>query len=600
MTGYIFLYAKSKFMFNKMIPQEKRMAAVIVMIGLAVASCHFSQQILPADAGSGCESGPQALTPAEFNTWFESGSVSLDGVVKPANSVLFPDIPNCSFYKWTEQMFLWLTSPAPPSYGGGGLILSSPVFFDVSLPGSDGMRQFLPHSPGLIKTFNLRTAQKGLLDLDVIRERRTLLPLEIIPPVMAPSGKQLVLDSDSNERQIDTVRIGQDNRPVFIDVNGQEIKGPRAIMQMKGDTTVPRFLEKSRRFENFDRTSLVEKIVIGKRIFFLDALGNFHETEQGQADGSVLMAQNGSLVYYAITVNNVYMLYRTMQGATVPPNTRFPLTQANLNAISAFSVANGKSPIKDSIALAIEIKSSWVEAAGLPDADKFIKMKGIIPTYDTSNPNDWVPNGTKTVELAMVGMHVVGSTGSTNPANGNQGHPELLWGTFEHVSNDPAADYTYLTTSSTNTTISQNTAGNWVFCANGAVAPFNDTHMTMGGSDGSHIVATSGHTISPSNILREFPWGLPGVNSSGNAEVIATNNIVRSLLDPNDIRRNYIQTGTTWTIFGSSPSAGNQVGTNKLSNTTMETFTQGGNCFSCHATNTTLVSHVFDETKPFF
>ena len=95
-------------------------------------------------------------------------------------------------------------------------------------------------------------------------------------------------------------------------------------------------------------------------------------------------------------------------------------------------------------------------------------------------------------------------------------------------------------------------------------------------------------------------WGLNGSNAGGNAEVIATNNTVRSLLDPNDVRRNYIQTGTTWTIFGGNPSSSNQVGTNILANTTMETFTQGNNCFSCHNTNTTAVSHIFDETAPLF
>jgi cytochrome c peroxidase len=42
------------------------------------------------------------------------------------------------------------------------------------------------------------------------------------------------------------------------------------------------------------------------------------------------------------------------------------------------------------------------------------------------------------------------------------------------------------------------------------------------------------------------------------------------------------------------------VGTNKLENTTMETFNQGANCFSCHVSNTTAVSHVFNDTAPLF
>lgn len=218
-------------------------------------------------------------------------------------------------------------------------------------------------------------------------------------------------------------------------------------------------------------------------------------------------------------------------------------------------------------------------------------MKAVVPNYDKTDPNDWKPSGTRTIELAMVGCHVVGSTA---------GHPELVWGTFEHLSNDPAAAYTYRNTASANINIPQNTTGNWVFCANAAAGPFNEMHMMMGGASGDHIVNAPGFTISPSNVLRTMPWGLPGASSNPNAEVIATNNKVRAVLDPADIRRNYIQTGTTWTINGAAPNGGNEVGTNKLANTTMETFMQGSNCFSCHQTNKTPVSHVFDDTKPLF
>jgi hypothetical protein len=576
-----------------------KMIAILLICGLIGIGCHFTRQNLPADAGSSCSAGPQSLSATEFKTWFETGSVSLDGAVKPANSVLFPDIPNCSFYKWSEQMFLWLTSPAPPRYGGNGLVMNTPAFFDVSLPDASGDRTFLPHSPGLVRAFNLRTAQRGPLDLPVIIERRSLRMLEILPAAVSAAGKQLVLDKNGNEAEIGSVKLDKNNHPVLFDTQGNEIQGPRALMRLSKDSTLP-FARKLKKIENFDRTSLVQKIVLDKNIFFLDLFGSFHEAEQGQADGGVLMAQNGSLVYYSLIVNNVLVLYRTMQGATVPAGTRFPLTQTNLNSISAFAISHGRSPIIDSMALAIEIKTSWVEAAGLTDSNKFIRMKAVVPTYDKSNPNEWVPNGTKTVELAMVGMHVVGSTGSTNNSNSNHGHPELLWATFEHASNDPIAGYAYQNTASGNTSIAQTTTGVWVFCSSGSAGPFNVPHMGMGGADGTHIVATAGNTISPSDILRDRAWGLDSANAVGNSEVISTNNIVRSLLDPADVRVNYIQTGTTWTIFGGSPSTGNQVGTNILSNTTMETFSQPSNCFSCHNTNTTAVSHIFDDTKPLF
>ena len=575
--------------------QSRYLAAVALATTLVVLAC-LTQATLPSDAGSSCLT---SLTPAEFNTWFESGAVSLNGSVKPANSVTFPDVPNCSFYKWSEQMFLWLTSPAPPRYGGGGLVMNTPVFYDVSLPDLSGQRHFVPHTSDLIRAFNLRTAQRGVLDLPIILEKRTLRMLEIIPPVLAPSGRQLVMDGRGNEVEVADARF-TDNKPVLLDINGRAIESPRAILRSRRDTTIAPFERRLKKFRAFDRSELVQKFVFKDRIILLDLFGNFPETEQGQADGGVLMAQNGSLVYYALFVNNVMALYRTMLGATVPLGTKFPLTQTELNAITAFAAAHGQSPVVDSEALSIEIKTSWVEAQGLVDADKFIQMRAIVPTYDKTNPNDWVPNGTKTVMLAMVGMHIVGSTGSTNASNANHGHPEMLWATFEHLSNDPAAQYIYAKTPSGTTTVPQNTAGNWVFCANGATGPFNEMRMRMGGANLDHIVPNPPFPISASNILRTMPFGLPGSSSTGNAEVISLNGIVRSLLDANDIRRNYFHEGTTWTIFGASPTAGNQVGTNKLENTTLETFFQGNNCFSCHSTNTTAVSHIFDDTKPLF
>ncbi len=73
-------------------------------------------------------------------------------------------------------------------------------------------------------------------------------------------------------------------------------------------------------------------------------------------------------------------------------------------------------------------------------------------------------------------------------------------------------------------------------------------------------------------------------------------------------------TGATWTIFGAPPNNNNQVGTNKLANTTMETFFQPSNCFNCNQGNMlgTLVgppptppvgeglSHVYGPVKPLF
>jgi hypothetical protein len=90
----------------------------IAAIGMLVLICaafqmyriapisNLTQNSLPTDAQLRCP-----FMPGEFEGWFDSGTPTLDGLVKPANSLEFPDTPNCPFYKWSEQMFLWITSP---------------------------------------------------------------------------------------------------------------------------------------------------------------------------------------------------------------------------------------------------------------------------------------------------------------------------------------------------------------------------------------------------------------------------------------------------------------------------------------------------------
>ena len=112
---------------------------------------------VPTDAQDACP-----LPAATFAGWFQSGSISLDGVVNPANSLLNLT-PNCGFYQWSEQMFMWATSPAPPSYGGGAHIFDSPGFFDVSPPDASGNRTFLDTlaGPDTGVPFALRAARSA-------------------------------------------------------------------------------------------------------------------------------------------------------------------------------------------------------------------------------------------------------------------------------------------------------------------------------------------------------------------------------------------------------------------------------------------------------
>src|SRR5882757_9888561 len=98
---------------------------------------------------------------------FDVKSWSKNGVPQPADGVAFGDGDNCDFYKWSEQMFLWLTSPDPDSRTGGRII-DSAEFYDVS-PLSAGERTFLPHvSGGPLRAFSVRSAQAGPHGLQVL------------------------------------------------------------------------------------------------------------------------------------------------------------------------------------------------------------------------------------------------------------------------------------------------------------------------------------------------------------------------------------------------------------------------------------------------
>lgn len=137
---------------------------------------------------------------------------------------------------------------------------------------------------------------------------------------------------------------------------------------------------------------------------------------------------------------------------------------------------------------------------------------------------------------------------------------------------------------------------------------FNKQHMSFASPD---IVAEPPFTVSPSDTIRWKAWGMPSTATNAtqsNTEVISMGNSVIGKLASGDIRSNYLMSGATWTIEGAVPTPVTQVGTNLLGNTTMETYQQGdstkaqgaSNCFGCHTSNMTGLSHVFDELQPLF
>ncbi|MCA9044589.1 MAG: hypothetical protein KDA69_09735 [Planctomycetaceae bacterium] len=296
--------------------------------------------------------------------------------------------------------------------------------------------------------------------------------------------------------------------------------------------------------------------------------------ETGQAGGGgTLMAQSGSLLYYGLHVNNVYAYFLTGQKTGALPQTTFPTTAADLAAINKYAGFT----LPDGQALSLELKTSWVEAETLEsiglDPAQYVLVQGSIPTYAKTDTT-WTPSGTTTTTMALVGMHIVGSV---------QGHPEMIWASFEHINNCPANSYDYTTTSGATGTVPYNSDGRWLLTQSGAMTSGANSELMNTNSDGV-ITAKPGQQIGPSNVYRVFPWGNLGNDAKDNTDIVSINLSVLSQLPQSDVRSNYVMIGALWNQHGNLPPGGNQIGSKTMANSTMETFHQDAsmNCFSCH------------------
>jgi hypothetical protein len=466
---------------------------------------------------------------------------------------------------------------------------------------------------------------------------------EVQPGPVSRSGKPLVLNRAGKQVEVSNAKL-QNGKIVLLDNAGKAIAAPKLVVPKQFS---PQLLENLRPQQQelekplamhpqmaptaahvqtlqkltpaaVEPKQIAQKFVINGRNIFLNVNGGVIDTEEGQADDGVLVAQNGSLIYYVTMVNDVmaYFLTGTKDGGITPTPTQFPTTQTELTKIVNFASAaappNNKT-FPDPNALAIEVKSSWIETTGLANLNQYITTQAEIPTFDTSNPNKWVPNGKKTTTLALIGVHVVGSA---------KGHPEMIWSTFEHFGNAPSATFKYNSTSGTQTvTLATPITGTWLLCATGASGNFNKMHAQF---STPNIVGVGG-AIGPSNIRRDAPFGavagtrpnpLISDDVESNTQIIGIDHSIlqdfAALSGGPDIRTNYFMMGATWTEGGnppgnnfptSSPSPAGTVpvvGTSQLENTTMETFQQSSTfsansntCFGfCHTTNKLNVSHM--------
>ncbi|MBE0368496.1 hypothetical protein [Pseudoalteromonas aurantia] len=351
----------------------------------------------------------------------------------------------------------------------------------------------------------------------------------------------------------------------------------------------------------------------------------------GQAGGSgVLISQQDSLTYYGINVNDVFAYYRTGEQAGAFKGTdiatEFPNTIQGLRRVEDFA---GRS-FKDGEALVMEIKTSWVDASTV-DASQYLVIDAMVPWYKKVSDTKWALQADSAVskKLALVGMHVVGTV---------NGHPEMVWATFEHLDNVPDQDFYYTNNKGKRVEHEFDSEGKWTFTKSNtkSTTKVNEYQVVAGSKTDcviaktcnvGDIVAINDSKIQENNVIRQDPWGSEPNNKdkeivSNNTDLISLNHsILPWLKGVGDVRANYFQVGSIWTARGEIPKNGSSDelrGSLSLANTTMETFHQASstspvsfkpiNCFGCHgvtlpSTSTPPqeafdVSHIFSSITP--
>jgi hypothetical protein len=542
------------------------------------------------------------ISQIDFNDWFESGTATKDGIVRPADSISFNPTSFCSFYRWSEQMFLWLTSPVPSRYGSGSHVFDSPVFFSLSPLDATKHRTLIPHSPGGIFNLNVALTQRGSNGQRVVFDSTGKIH-DVVTAEAGPTGKLLIRNAVGQPVEVERIEAGADGKARLLDRQNKPIE----LQAARGKA--PELRDRLGAVHPLqDRAVLVNGIP-----HILTGSGAVVDTEQGQSGGEVLMAQNNSLVYYLLQVNDVWAYFNT--GVTdnkfTPQFSQFPTTGQDLGRITTVA-QQAPSPFTkpsfpDGNALAVEVKSAWIETSGLAHPGDYITITATIPTFNPpltqSGLTQSTVSGSKQATLALMGMHVVGTV---------SGHPEMIWATFEHVNNAPNAPYTY---NNANGTVPGPAPGlgPWNFSATGATSGSITKRMDWDPQSNSITTQNTGSTIGPNDVYRVNAWGTASSDlafANNNTDIISINNSVLGQLLAGDKRRKYILTGTTWTVGGQPPIANNQVGTPQMANTTMETFMQPSNCFSCHRGNMLGsqpsgafgggLSHVWQPTKPLF
>jgi hypothetical protein len=314
---------------------------------------------------------------------------------------------------------------------------------------------------------------------------------------------------------------------------------------------------------------------------------------------AILLDSSGRPIFYNIFLNPAFTDFVRRNGynqlpklIAAPADKELPTGAVEFKA--AWQIVDERDPPKDRIVVPALVP--WLIDAGGG------KLK-----VDKSRPH-------RQVTVSLIGLHVVMRT---------EGHPEMIWATFEYDRNGPAAvgNPTDPRTNCPNPSEARNDA----ISDDGKPYLLFSTGGPLNQKPQSIIVKDANFQIfeaqPKSSIARAFPFSAcsPGKDpqlavTEIDGAIVALNKSAKAqLTDPR--RKSYSLVGAVWLdephnpdgkfIFQENRSFEDFElgGENRLSSVSMESFTQIGspNCFSCHDTNAKgaldgkrlSVSHVF-------
>ena len=338
--------------------------------------------------------------------------------------------------------------------------------------------------------------------------------------------------------------------------------------------TVPRFMTFATPAELLDTNESagepkVRPLTLAARSHAFHGTAGFSEGAGAivEADGNMLVAQNGYPVYASVHMNKSY----------------FETARKNLIVTGGYQ----NQPIESHFDVGAAVfKATWLrlDSGQAPPAGAYttqaqvpVLQTSVIPGQVTIQP---VTGQFVTVTVALLGLHVVGHTVN---------HPEFLWGTFEHKMNSPAtADNTF-----TPSPIRKDPKSYTLYRAN---TPFSQVNNAVA-PPVLRLDAASQKLTPVTNVVLENQTGGDS-QPNGPKNVTAINSqaqgAVAAFKPPQSAFASYNLIGTVWMAPNSYNVNSNQInaiGSVNLANATAETFVQNAkntpvsnvvNCFLCH------------------